>query len=275
MTLDDIKFWIWCHRQRGRISYDEPGAWYAGPKPVLWAHAGGGRLCAYSNSKEAIDDSIAHGFKVLELDVAVTSDGVPVLSHWFRPCGVELYGGRPTLQQFKDTPVGGRYTPLTLEALFENYGEFDGWFALDPYFIFRSGWRFDLVSWLRRHCTTSQLGKIIYQVPALESAKALARNHPFASLHYSLPADIDLPRNRWRLSSYLRALTAFGVRSVSLGNRPISEATRDAVRIIRRAGLHVSIVDVDSVDECRRWMDAGADVFNSRLLHPKQFSGGL
>lgn len=274
MTLEDFKFWIWCHRQRGRILHDEPGVWYAGQKPILWAHAGGGRLCAYSNSREAIDDSIAYGLKVLELDVAVTSDGVPVLSHLFRPCGIDLYGGRPTLHQFTKTPICGRYTPLTLESLFENYGDFDGWFAIDSYACCSDA-QFDLVNWLKRHCTTSQLGKIIYQVPSLESAKALSKGHPFVSLHYSLPSDIDLPQNRWRLSSYLCALTAFGVHSVSLGNRPISETTRETVRIIRRAGLHVSIIDVDSVDECRRWMDAGADVFNSRLLHPKQFSGDL
>ena len=110
-----------------RLLYDEPGSWYSQAKPILWAHAGGGCLHTYGNSKEAIEDSISKGFKVIEIDLDLTSDGVPVLSHRFRPGNQIQFDHRPTLSEFLSAPINGRYTPLTLQGLFNEFRTFDGY----------------------------------------------------------------------------------------------------------------------------------------------------
>ena len=275
-VLHRPKYVLWCSRFRFRKLADEPDAWYSQEKPILWAYAGGGRLHVYGNSREAIDDSIGHGLKVLELDVALTSDGIPVLTHHFMPGGVAGQYSRvpPSLDEFMKTPLNGKYTPLSLERFFELYKSFDGHVSIDPHFM-DAHWQLEaLPRWIAEHATPAQRSRIIYQVFDLKSALRLSRGTwGFASLHYSMYEGVDGEASLWRIPHMLKVLTASGVRSVSMGEHEISESTRSAIRMFRDAGIHVSIAGVDSIDRCREWVGAGADIFNSRLLTPADMKG--
>ena len=88
--------------------------------PQLIAHAGGGiygfRL---TNCLEAIEGSYENGFRYIELDFDVTSDGHVVLIHgWFslveRMLGLE---GQRTLAEFKESETFMDLTLLSLEDL--------------------------------------------------------------------------------------------------------------------------------------------------------------
>lgn len=143
-----LRLWRISRKFTPRLLCDEPGSWYSQAKPILWAHAGGGRLHTYGNSKEAIEDSISKGLKVIEVDVDLTSDGVPVLSHRFRPGNQIQFDHRPTLSEFLSAPINGCYTPLTLQGLFDEFKSFDGYWAVDSWGVYSSGKKFNFPSYL-------------------------------------------------------------------------------------------------------------------------------
>lgn len=84
-----------------------------------------------SNSLEALEDSYEKGYRYIEVDLSVTSDGYVVCSHGFLESdyvrtGMEYTEGEnvPTLEEFKSWKIYGQYTTMTLE---------------------------DLIAWMRRH----------------------------------------------------------------------------------------------------------------------------
>ena len=85
------------------------------------AHAGGkidGRV--YTNSLEALDNSYSNGFRLFELDIIQTSDGVFVAAHdWEHWAKIVGYEGRlpPDSKKFAEYRIFKRYTPLTIDDI--------------------------------------------------------------------------------------------------------------------------------------------------------------
>lgn len=86
------------------------------------AHAGGGfKDNVYSNTKEAIINSINNGFDFIEVDLALTSDDKLVCSHgWdkntYEAIGVD-YEGVPTYDEFMSWKVLGKYNTIDVDDL--------------------------------------------------------------------------------------------------------------------------------------------------------------
>lgn len=85
--------------------------------PRLIAHAGGDISgIRMTNSRQALDESYEEGFRLIEVDLCTTSDGIPVIAHdwgnanWFS--GVNYSSEAPTYSEFK-----GRKGILDLELL--------------------------------------------------------------------------------------------------------------------------------------------------------------
>lgn len=102
------------------------------PEQNYIAHGGGaidGHIA--TNSLEAIDNAIAHGFRYIELDLQLTADSFLVATHdWdsFREItGFKNYDNRPpTLEEFKNCRIWGKYTPLTycmIDSIFFRHPE--------------------------------------------------------------------------------------------------------------------------------------------------------
>ena len=92
--------------------------------PRLIAHAGGiGNHRTYTNSLEALDNSVARGYTAVEIDLSWTSDDHLVLIHdWDREF-LKLFDrspGRLTVAEFRSTPSAHGLTHLSLEDL-ENW----------------------------------------------------------------------------------------------------------------------------------------------------------
>jgi len=107
--------------------------WRTNPE-VFIAHGGGSiDSSTYSNSLEAVESSIARGYRMIELDLQVTADGFLVAAHdWksFRQRtgrGPEAMNDEPlSLAQFKSNRIDGRYTPLdesAIRAIFRKHPE--------------------------------------------------------------------------------------------------------------------------------------------------------
>ena len=89
-------------------------------KPALIAHAGGAiygfRL---TNSLEALELAYACGYRVLEADLSLTSDGEIVLIHDWEEMALRLLGssGRRSLEEFMASEVFQELTLLSLDDL--------------------------------------------------------------------------------------------------------------------------------------------------------------
>jgi len=254
----------------GGILEDASNAWCSMPKPIFIAHAGGGSLCKYSNSKEAIADSIARGYKIIEIDVDLTSDCIPVLSHRFRPNNEVVFDYRPSLSEFLSTPICGRFTPMTLSQCFTTFKDFDGFWAIDSWGVYRSGMAFDLPRYLVENLLEGQVRNVIYLANSLQEAIELAKSGLFASVHCGLPEDIDTSNGIWQLPYLVRIYIGAGIRSVTLMDREISDLTKQVVATLRKSGIKVSICGVETCERARTWIEVGADCFNTDALSPHQ-----
>lgn len=83
------------------------------------AHAGGAiDGYAYTNSKEALEQSVANGYKYVEFDLLMTADSVLVAAHtWSEFNAMTGYACKkdtaPTLSEFLSRRIYGKYSPLT------------------------------------------------------------------------------------------------------------------------------------------------------------------
>ncbi|MCL1808762.1 MAG: hypothetical protein FWG42_03225 [Clostridiales bacterium] len=97
-------------------SYAEVG------KPSLVAH-GGGFINGYetTNSVEAVMQSIADGYKLIELDIDLSSDGKPIMIHdWSRTARYYFgaaFNEKLSEKEFGEILVNGKFHTLTFEKL--------------------------------------------------------------------------------------------------------------------------------------------------------------
>lgn len=93
----------------------------------LIAHAGGDVGVQYSNSREALEKSIADGFRYIEFDLLYTADSILVAAHDWEQfnkfTGFEHKGDTaPTFADFSSRRINGKYTPLSaadINTIFE------------------------------------------------------------------------------------------------------------------------------------------------------------
>lgn len=265
-------FLLQYRRKAIRALDDEENAWYTQKKPILWAYAGGGATRRYSNSREAIEESIRRGFSVVEVDVSLTKDGIPVLSHWFRPDNQIMFEKDPSYGEFKATLIDGKFHALSLDELIEAYPDPPVYFSIDPAFLVSTRSGFDLVSYLMKRSPLSFLKKVIYQVYSLSELKRIQTLSPdFASLHFVLEVLNNSYNNYWKVPYLLPFLTEAGVRSVSLRDRRISEELRETIKYFVDANIRVLVTGVDYKDRAVKLLRLGISGFNTHFMEPALF----
>lgn len=258
-----------CNASEERILEDEPDAWYAAPQPVLWAHAGGGQLAVYTNSKEAIEDSIIKGYNVIEIDVSLTRDGVPVLSHFFQPSGIHKPAITPSLEEFKSSKIVGRWTPLSLKECLDLYAG-KVWLSIDPLSIIldQDGKEFDLIGYIEENTTVEQRKRIMYQIYTLDELLRLRNSNTFGALHFELYFFDSFLKRSGGGGELCKLLSSANIRSVSFGEQPITEELKKVIGIFNEHNIKVSVASVNTVERYWAWRNAGAFCFDSDLLSP-------
>lgn len=112
-------------REKGHDTLaDHELKWY--DKSCLIAHAlGNAGEYIYTNTKDALEESIAEGYKTLEVDLSLTSDKEVVCRHtWYSDDFEVSYGGIvPDLAAFVSEKYFGVLTPLTGKELLEIWAE--------------------------------------------------------------------------------------------------------------------------------------------------------
>lgn len=90
--------------------------WFA-DVPMIY-HAGGEiHGSSYTNSREAVEETLSEGNYFIEMDFRYTSDGHLVCAHTWPDVYVDDY--QPTLEEFLASKIQGRFTPLTAEDLIQ------------------------------------------------------------------------------------------------------------------------------------------------------------
>lgn len=239
--------------------------WYKGV-PLLWAHAGGGYPVLYGNTKENFDEAIKNGFRCLELDVGVTSDGVPVLTHLFRPNFENLYDGTPSLEVFNATKIDDKYTPLTLKSFIERYHDFDGFFFVDG-LSFGKKSSFDVRSFFQ-DVDDEFKKKIIVQVFKFSDLLALKRENPFGGIHFS--GIFGIGTNRFLRPLLIKALQACDVHSVSLSDFEIKGDISAMIKDFGEAQIVTSVAGVNTISYYKRLRDNGVTCVDTDYLTPEK-----
>ena len=243
--------------------------WFHALHGDLWAHAGGGRFHLYGNSQEAFDDAIASGFSILEADVMMTLDNVPVMSHRFRPNFDVEFDSTPTVSQFLARKINGKYTPMTLEMFIGRYENRGVYVAIDPSPSLRS--RFGsahILDYLKCHASEDFQRHVIYQISGVKDMALFAHTEWLGALHYNLNHDISCPENAWRVDALIPALKAVGVGSVSYVDMPVTPSLVSAVSKFNEAGILVSVASVNSIERFNRLKKIGVSCIDTDYCYP-------
>lgn len=216
----------------------------------------------YPNCAEALDAAVRNGFKNIEVDVSVTSDGKFVIGH--EVTQIAELDGKTFLSNKRD--CGG--SPLSFEVFLEKAGENPN---LCFFVDFHPGWRGD--------CPTD-LSKI---AGVLSSAK-----HPDQFLLETFsPSDTDtalqthfrnlvfMLGNRFRRYSPVQPLVSEQVDfCLSRGIKNVSIVQKDALRVpdeirrLKNAGVKVWSLGWNSFADLKRAEDLGIDVATVDCLVP-------
>lgn len=85
--------------------------------PIIY-HAGGEIYgSSYTNSLEAVEETLSEGNFFIEIDLRYTSDGHLVCAHSWPDVYLENY--EPTLEEFLSSKIQGRFTPMTADMLIQ------------------------------------------------------------------------------------------------------------------------------------------------------------
>lgn len=227
-----------------------------GPYPRAFAHRGWhcGELEGMENSLPAFRRACAEGFRYLETDVHVTSDGVAVVHHDpLLDRTTDRTGEIATLpwQQVRQAAINGVEPVSRLEDLLEELPD-----ALLNIDVKTDGAVEPVLAVLRRTDAWHRVCLAAFSDRRLARIRALAGRDVTTSLGRHgievlwLAARAPLP---------LRRLVAGRMAQVPVYHRNLTVADHRLARKAHRYGCEVHVWTVDDVTEMRRLLDAGVD----------------
>lgn len=215
----------------------------------------------YLNSKESFIESYNKGYRLFEVDLAQTSDGVWVCRHnWKESLGQWNGSGTKVLssKEFLSTPIYGKCTPMSLKDLFvllKNYP--------DAYVLFDSK-KYATRNYSNTLADYSQYLKIAYGVGAESVLKrivpqiynesmysALEYLDVFPNYLYSLWKDYSM-NELIRVADFCQKNKIFGV-SISRSNW-----SKESQRLFDKKNISLYVYTVNNLSEAKRYIEEGA-----------------
>jgi glycerophosphoryl diester phosphodiesterase len=209
----------------------------------------------YTNSREAFEQNYKRGFRVFEVDLRWTTDGVLVAAHdWHTPSRLRVPRGGPTLAQFRQA-IYSRYSALTyadMLALLRTHP--DAWLLLD----LKNGPR-AMLPQVVQATEPALLARMIPHLFSPADIKAAVRLHQWPallySLHYTKESDAEV----------LATVRRYGIELVTVGRFRMNP---NLARRLREAGATVYYSLVNTAPEARLYREWGAMGFYTDLLAP-------
>ncbi|WP_248581793.1 glycerophosphodiester phosphodiesterase [Nocardioides sp. InS609-2] len=239
-------------RPTGRPFLDDPG-------PVLaFAHRGGAyhpEIVHLENTLAAFSHAVGLGYRYLETDVHVTSDGVLLAFHdtvLDRVTDVRGVLADMTYAEVQRAQIGGREAIPTLARLMESFPEVR--FNID---LKAAGAVPALVALIDEHQAWDRVLVGSFSRRSINDFRRLSRGrvatsaHPLEVVAYLLSPSARLARR----------LTRGRPDALQIPHRrgPLTVTTRGVVRRAHAAGLHVHVWTIDDPAEMRALLERGVD----------------
>ena len=225
------------------------------------AHACGGiGRSRYTNSQEALDQTLKKGASAVEIDFAFTSDGSLVCIHdWDR------FGGTaPTLAKFLKKKTRGGYTPMTAKkALGKLIRNKDAFLIVDTKEKDTARVYREIVRICRGLGYSSYLRKVVPQIYKTSEYARLKRIFPFRNWIFSL---YKMPmKSLWDYVKIARFCQKNGIGAVAVSTKRI---TKQIIRRLHYRGLTVAVHTVNRPAQAASLKKKGVDVFYTGVLYP-------
>lgn len=249
--------------ERWRVSNRFDYSWAA--EELRVAHGIGG-INGYTrtNSKEAFLENYELGFRVFEIDLMLTEDGIPVLSHssadWYRMVGLEKDSIAFTYDNFISGLLYGEYHPMDYKDLVDIMSEYS-----DIYVDIDSKSGIDALTWIRNYANEVNpeiLDRLIIEINKKSELDMIMEIYPWKSVKYCLYINPDYSERdaaEFCLSS--------GVKLVSVGmiGDELMDKLLDELNPI---GIMISVHGVNDPEEAAALFGRGVTMLNTDFLPP-------
>lgn len=235
-------------------------AWFA-DAPLIY-HAGGDiQGYRYTNSLEAIRQTLEKEQYFIEIDLQYTSDNHLVCAHTWSDVFPEE--SQPTLEEFLQTKVQGKFTPITAEELLRIMAEHPQMYLVvdvkEPGTIFRV--ITDLVALADRDATI--LDRFIIQLYTGEEKAALQEIYPFEDEQFLLTL---YAIGYWQMEFAALCNTE----NISVITLPQGWMPQEDIALLRELGFTIYEHTVNRVDIARQSLEKGISSFYTDTLFPDE-----
>lgn len=249
---------------------DEPNAWYT--KFHFIAHSGGGvDGKTYTNSLEAWQHSYDSGIRVIDADLAYTSDGHLVLRHDWNDnleqnserMGLSkrffdqneslrflLQQDRMSLQNFKNKKIHSKYSPMVLEDMIwfmENHK--DIYVATDMKDDILQSYK-DLVKIAHKMKKKDILNRIIVNLYNYELYTHVMKIYPWKN--------ITLRQHYFRKKDWKKLFEFCIKNQIHVLNVSSCYMNEKEIQSFVKAGIHIYVAVVDYISDMRHYKSLGA-----------------
>jgi len=221
----------------------------------LIAHAMGAvGGCSYSNSLEAFEHNYRRGYRVFEVDLELTSDGVAVLRHnWSNFCDTPEFSleAPPTLERFKQAKIYKLFTPLSIDDLVDLMEEYpDAYIVVDKLYSNTGTFVSQIVEKAEGRGVIDRFVIQVFDIPSYESIAAM---HHFKHYLFTL-----YRHGQVRLNEVADYCVERGIPAVAF---PKEWAANGAAAVFKARGLKVFAHTVNKNVEADSLKKLGVDGF--------------
>ncbi|SFJ68687.1 glycerophosphoryl diester phosphodiesterase [Paenibacillus sp. UNC496MF] len=255
-----------------KLDLSEPYGWVR--QTPLIAHALGGiGGFAGTNSREAMLQAYACGYRVFETDVSVTSDGHLALRHDWDAGTYPVLGQTPPakerpmpLAKFRALPIQGHYTPATFKDALAFMADHPDMLLItdtkepDPA---KAAAVFQRIVAEAESVDPRLLDRIVPQLYEADNYEAVKSVHPFKQYIYTLYLNKDSDEQ------VLRDVAARGIRIVVMDENRYSP---DFVKALKREGAYAYVNTINDVGRIRELMADGAQGVMTDFIVPSALS---
>lgn len=236
--------------------------WFA-DAPLI-RHAGGevdGNT--YTNSREAVLHYLEEGDRFIEIDLAFTKDGHLVCVHRWSDIYATSY--HPTLDQFIDSKIQGKFSPLTAQGLLEIMQEYP-----DMRIVTDLKSSEDLCAAISTLVDLADrrsdiLERFIIQLYTGREKSEIQSIYPFADEQFLLTT---YQWGTWNLY----AAKVCNEENISVITAPYGNIPDEDVALLRQLGFTLYEHTVNRVDEAQQSISRGISGFYSDNLSKEDFS---
>lgn len=222
-----------------------------------FAWCGGVQGKKYNNTEEGIIRGIQEGYRVIEIDVGITSDNEYVLTHRFRPDDEIIFEKRPTLAEFLVQGAPEDETALSLQTFIDKFTETNTYFLIDCAHGIEEG----VFDWFRDNVSNEQRRHFIFQVHTPVMLKHVFDAGVFENIHYNGHVS--------EIVSVLDLLKECNVHTCSISDEEIISENALFMRIID-SGLHVIAYTINHERRLKKLIGLGVSGCFSDYITPSK-----